>query len=347
LMGLALERMSQPAQVKEDISPIAKMMIDQANKQAERAYDELKEMRTAMAHPKDEGFVKVLSMLKELKSWEQSVVPQGSEPSTIVQLAEVIAPHLGAILPALSQLGRAPQLPRPAALPAAGQSAQDGQAEQAEQPEQKKRFVVPQEAQDAIRAMVGVPDSYDGDQLIVEKLFDLVRNLVQTPEGRELGEQIRLHFLGCDSKPELRGLVTSIFRLTGDKSLVANEQATERITIALHRHYTFLFSALTGGKEKVLTDTAQAQVAETPKASEPAKTEALAGVVQPAEPVKAAEPRKGEAPVEVQAMSKRQERFAALEQELAAADTEADADESEDEEGDEEDAEEPNVAGGI
>jgi hypothetical protein len=62
-------------------------------------------------------------------------------------------------------------------------------------------------------------------------------------------------FNKCDTKPEVGTVVTNLFVWSGAKKLMTVENV-ERITTALHTHYSTIFAQLNDGQSKVLSDAA-------------------------------------------------------------------------------------------
>jgi hypothetical protein len=210
--------------------------------------------------------------LKEIMALREASEVLGGQPEEKpLSAAEVIvaaienAPKIGeAVGNILANIPRAPTLKRPA--PAAAQTVpaqtRAAAAQPGAQPAPKKTPAPPMPAE-AQQAFVKLQSETD-EQEIVNDIFAILTSYhgMQDPSGTWplAAKKLMESFQKCDTRAEIRGVVTNLFVWSGAKRIMT-EEIVERITQVLHAHYSEIFSAMTGGQEKKLAD---AEGAETP-----------------------------------------------------------------------------------
>ena len=295
VLKVALAKLTE-APAPREMDPLIKMMLDNAREESKALREEIRDMRKEREAPKDRGFEAQLSTMKEIISFAKSLEPSSS-PMGFMEMLSEVAPHadklgegLGRVL--LGFRGAAPQLPGAVANGAGttgANGASNGNANangngNGNAGAQEKTPLPP-----AARAALDKAASAQDDQTIVNAVFELLGILNAAPGWQDVLNGIGVRFNACDTKPEIRALVTAIFMVTGDKVLIGNEAATERVTSCLHRNYSTLFAYLNSGKTKSLLDGPGGQgagVQSTPQAAPatPATTPLVTPTPSPAAP---------------------------------------------------------------
>lgn len=218
----------------------------------------------------------IAETLKEIAALNEAKELLGGGPEEKpLSFAEVVtaaienAPAIGqAVATVLGSMPRAPTLPQPGG-PA--RRASDPQAPGQPPPQRSAAAPMPPEAQQAFLALKVATD----EQEIVNHIFTILTAYVQSgaePWPRAANKLVD-DFKKCDTKPEIRAVVTNLFVWSGAKRLMS-EPAVERISTVLHAHYSMIYGQLAPGEEKTLKD---ADSAGEQAAAEAADAAAAAG----------------------------------------------------------------------
>ena len=254
--------------------PVAPVGIDPL---IQRMLDEQKEMIRDLKTKLDKPGEKIgdtIGTIKEVLALSAMMGGNSEAPSQLPDIINMLgknADKIGAGLRfLLNGVGSAPRISPPA------QAAPQVTAAAAPTPAAPPPPAPPEVAA-ALLVMGAAPDTREGDQLVLDKLYEIIAMLGMDPKQRPIATKIGERFLSASSKPELRHLVTSICTWTGDKSVTV-ESLIERTTLALHRNYSFLYKDFTKGKEKILADAHLS--AGTPPVAAPTPAEAPAAPLE-------------------------------------------------------------------
>lgn len=233
------------------------MLLKAATEKPERNHEveelkrEVQALREQLSKPpeKSRGLGEYLADMKAMR--ETMDFMGGGAPNSWVEGIGILAENadkISDLVANIMKLGKAPQLPgsgKPAGKP--GEKPPAGRGAQGEK--------IPPLPENAAKALIGLRDApADNSQLIVDNVFGLVQALGGgPPPWNQLARMIADGILQCDSKPEIRALVTNVFTRTGAKRMIT-DQLVEKISNVIHVNYTFLYAQLTGGKQKVLAD---------------------------------------------------------------------------------------------
>lgn len=209
-------------------------------------------MRSLQPPEKPKSIGEVVKEIMSLR--EASEMLGGAPEDKPISFGEVIAgaienaPAIGqAIATVMSAMPRAPTLPGRGPPPAAA----PGQQPAAAPPPRTPAAPMPVEAQQAFLALKDATD----DQEIVNHVFTILTSYVQAnvePWPRAANKLIE-DFKKCDTKVEVRAVVTNLFVWSGAKRHMT-EAAVERITNVLHANYSMIYTQLAPGEAKTLKD---------------------------------------------------------------------------------------------
>lgn len=193
--------------------------------------------------------------LKEIMALREASEMLGGTPEEKpISFGEVVAaaienaPAIGqAVATVLSSIPRAPNLSAAPQRRATDQQPQQPAAPPARAP----AAPMPKDAQTAFLALKDATD----EQEIVNHIFTILSAYIAAnaePWPRAANKLVD-DFKKCDTKPEIRAVVTNLFVWSGAKRHM-NEANVERITTTLHTHYSMIYGQLAAGEEKVLKD---------------------------------------------------------------------------------------------
>jgi hypothetical protein len=209
--------------------------------------------------------------LADLRAVQQFV---GGDSGGGIQWGEIIAnavDNLPQILQGIAGM-KAPVIPpqRPGSRPAAPRPPASAPQAGAQAQAQPQRTVLPDAAKKLFRDLVAVPAGEENDQKVVETLYGLLGALSQAPDPYPLiAKRVVETYLKLDTKAEIRAIVTNLFVWCGAARTLMTDAVLDRITEALHAHYTLIFAALTDGQTRTLKDAVQ-PTADAPAGEQPA-----------------------------------------------------------------------------
>jgi hypothetical protein len=232
------------------IDPIVQRILDEQREAMKEMKEAAREAREKTSSPFGE-FGDAIKAIKDVVGLKSVLADSGPPESVWPALIDALAPHadkIGLGLQAVvAGLTRAPQLVVPPQ-----QQQQSPAQQQAPTPGPSTVPPMPPQMAPLLREMGTAVEGVMGDQLILDKLFELLPLFAPAPL-QPIGDRILKAFVRANSKPELRALVTNLCKLTNDGTLLDNATIA-RITDALHRNYSVLFAHLSDGKQKILAD---------------------------------------------------------------------------------------------